>query len=135
MRFLTFVVSFISLVLLVITSLGCRKDSFTTTGKLQFSLDTLVFDTVFTTIGSTTGQFKLYNRNSKTIRIDEVELMGGASSPFRINLDGISGISHEEVSLEANDSLFMFVEVTLDINSQNTPMVIVSIHFLLALQY
>ena len=103
---------------------GCKKNQLTTNGHLEFSLDTLVFDTVFTTIGSTTGQFKLYNRNSKTILIDEVELMGGSSSPFRINLDGISGTSHEDLSLEANDSLFMFVEVTLDINSQNTPMVI-----------
>jgi len=124
MRFLTFVVSFISLVLLVITSQGCRKDSFTTTGNLQFSLDTLVFDTVFTTIGSTTEQFKIYNTNNKNILIEEVQLMGGEDSPFRLNLDGISGITHEDVSIVGNDSLYMFVEVTLDINNQVNPMVI-----------
>ena len=105
-------------------SSGCKKNNFTSTGNLGFSLDTLVFDTVFTTIGSTTEQFKIYNNNSKTIIIDEVQLMGGTNSPFRINLDGVSDITHESIELESNDSLFMFVEVTLDINSQNTPMVI-----------
>lgn len=105
-------------------SSGCKKNNFTSTGNLGFSLDTLVFDTVFTTIGSTTEQFKIYNNNSKTIIIDEVQLMGGTNSPFRINLDGVSDITHESIELESNDSLFMFVEVTLDINTQNTPMVI-----------
>ena len=105
-------------------SSGCKKNNFTSTGHLEFSLDTLVFDTVFTTIGSTTEQFKIYNNNSKTIIIDEVQLMGGTSSPFRINLDGVSDITHVNIELESNDSLFMFVEVTLDINSQNTPMII-----------
>ena len=105
-------------------SSGCKKNNFTSTGNLEFSLDTLVFDTVFTTIGSTTEQFKIYNNNSKTIIIDEVQLMGGTNSPFRINLDGVSDITHESIELESNDSLFMFVEVTLDINTQNTPMVI-----------
>jgi hypothetical protein len=57
---------------------------------LSFSLDTLVFDTVFTTIGSTTQQFKIYNNENKTLNIEEIELMGGANSFFRMNVDGIS---------------------------------------------
>ena len=47
--------------------------------------------------------------------------MGGTNSPFRINLDGVSDITMKDIELESNDSLFMFVEVTLDVNSQNTP--------------
>ncbi len=103
---------------------GCRKNQLTSTGHLEFSVDTLVFDTVFTTIGSTTQPFKIYNRNAKMISLDEVELMGGDNSPFRINLDGISGNYHQDVLIEGNDSLYMFVEVTLDVNGQNTPLVI-----------
>ena len=124
MRYLTFVISSIVIALLLFTNQSCRKDSFTTTGNLEFSLDTLVFDTVFTTIGSTTEQFKIYNTNNKNILIEEVQLMGGEDSPFRINLDGISGIDHEDISMVGNDSLYMFVEVTLDINNQISPMVI-----------
>ena len=125
--FMRIPVSLIGTLIFVVTlifSSGCNKNKLTTNGHLEFSLDTLVFDTVFTSIGSTTEQFKIYNRNSKTISIDEVQLIGGENSPFRINLDGVSAISHDNIQLEANDSLFMFVEVTLDINNQNTPMVI-----------
>ncbi len=124
MRTRIFISALWSVGIILLLNTGCNKNKLTTNGHLEFSVDTLVFDTVFTTIGSTTGQFKLYNRNSKALLIDEVELMGGSSSPFRINLDGISGISHEDIMIEPNDSLFMFVEVTLDINSQNTPMIV-----------
>ena len=124
MRFRIFLVALCAFCITLLLNTGCKKNQLTTNGHLEFSLDTLVFDTVFTTIGSTTGQFKIYNRNSKTILVDEVELMGGVNSPFRINLDGISGLTHQDITVEANDSLFLFVEVTLDINGQNTPMVI-----------
>ena len=59
--------------------------------NLTFSVDTIVFDTVFTTVGSTTKQFKIYNPSSKSIQIDEIELMGGDQSPFRLNVDGEKG--------------------------------------------
>ena len=124
MRRLTFIITCVTIGFYLMTTQGCRKDSFTSTGHLEFSLDTLVFDTVFTTIGSTTGQVKIYNNHNKNILIDEVELMGGEDSPFRINLDGISGITHENISIIDNDSLFMFVEVSLDINNQNSPLII-----------
>lgn len=124
MRKLLSVLVLIFLCGFLLLNTGCRKNNLTTNGHLEFSLDTLVFDTVFTTVGSTTEQFKIYNRNPKTIIIDEVELMGGSNSPFRINVDGISASSHQNIQLEGNDSLFIFVEVTLDVNNQNSPLII-----------
>ena len=50
--------------------------------------------------------------------------MGGASSPFRINIDGASGTQFAPIELESKDSLFVFVEVTVDPNNVSTPMVI-----------
>ena len=108
MRKLLSVLVLIFLCGFLLLNTGCRKNNLTTNGHLEFSLDTLVFDTVFTTVGSTTEQFKIYNRNAKTIIIDEVELMGGSNSPFRINVDGISAGSHQNIQLEGNDSLFIF---------------------------
>jgi hypothetical protein len=124
MRFTSILICLIGLCFYLLTIPGCTKETFTTSGNLDFSLDTLVFDTVFTTIGSTTQQFKIYNNNNKSILIDEVELMGGQDSPFRLNLDGVSGINHQDISLLENDSLYMFVEVTLGVNNQNAPLVI-----------
>ena len=115
---------YFALFVTIASTTSCKKTTFYSTENLSFSADTLVFDTVFTTIGSTTQQFKIYNNDSKTITISEMELMGGSGSPFRINVDGVSGTNLAEVELEGNDSLFVFVEVTLDANNGTQPMII-----------
>ncbi len=113
------------LTLALVTPLSsCKKENFLAKGNLEFSADTIVFDTVFTTVGSTTKNFKLYNNDPRTINIEQIELMGGATSPFRINVDGVSGDYHADINVEGNDSLFIFVEVTLDPNNGTLPMVI-----------
>ncbi len=101
-----------------------KKNKGNATGNLEFSVDTLVFDTIFTTIGSTTQNFRIYNRDNKEITIDEVELVGGDNSPFRMNLDGLTGTSFSNIKLAGGDSLYCFVEVTLGINGQNLPLII-----------
>ncbi len=94
------------------------------TGNLAFSKDTVVFDTIFTTIGSTTQQLKVYNTTNSTLNIEEVRLMGGENSVFRVNFDGLSGTTFKNTEIESKDSLFLFVEVTLNINGQDLPMVV-----------
>jgi len=122
-------IAVLSLVILLLS--GCKKDNTFTKDHLDFSTDSVLFDTVFTTVGSTTQRFKIYNYNNAKIKIDEIELMGGANSPFRINIDGVSGIFHEDVELAKKDSLFAFVEVTLQVNNVTNPLVISdSIRFL-----
>lgn len=103
---------------------SCKKAVFYSEGNLEFSADTVVFDTVFTTIGSTTQRLRIFNKSSRNLRVDEIELMGGENSPFRINVDGISGTDFSDLEIEGNDSLWIFVEVTLDPNGGNLPMVI-----------
>jgi Right handed beta helix region len=103
---------------------SCNKQILLSKSNLTFSSDTLVFDTVFTTVGSTTKSFKIYNPDQRTLRIDEIELMGGSNSVYRINVDGIPGTKHQDVLLEAKDSLFIFVEVTLEANNITNPLII-----------
>lgn len=112
------------LVLFTLSTSSCGKHVILSKNNLSFSKDTVVFDTVFTTIGSTTQQFKIYNKDSKTIKIDEIELMGGTSSKFSMNVDGLQGTKIEDLYIEGGDSLFVFVEVTLDPNGTNLPLVI-----------
>jgi hypothetical protein len=122
------VVKLISILFFIVavslSMVSCKKNNLLSKKNLSFSVDTLVFDTVFTTIGSTTKQFKIYNKESKTVQIDEIELVGGESSPFRMNVDGLMGTKMTNIKLEGKDSLFVFVEVTLDINSQSLPLII-----------
>ena len=105
---------------------GCRKQRITSdpSAKLAFSVDTVQFDTVFTTLGSTTQLVKVYNRNNDAVVIDEVRLEGGSSSNFRINVDGSPGAVFSDIELRGGDSLWIFVEVTVDPNNQNSPFVI-----------
>jgi hypothetical protein len=103
---------------------SCKKLKGMSKGNLEFSNDTVVFDTIFTTIGSTTKQFKIYNYDNKEITIDEVELVGGSASPFRLNLDGLTGTEFSNLKIEGGDSLYCFVEVTLSQNGQNLPLVV-----------
>ena len=111
-------------VFLLIGFNSCKKPLKYSKNHLEFSTDSLLFDTVFTTVGSITKNFKIYNNNNSPIKIDEIELMGGSNSPFRINIDGISGIFHKDIELRKKDSLFAFVEVTLQVNNVTNPLII-----------
>ncbi|TSJ41240.1 right-handed parallel beta-helix repeat-containing protein [Fluviicola chungangensis] len=118
---------FFGITILVALSLGsssCKKKHLFGDGNLSFSNDTLVFDTVFTTIGSTTKYFKIYNHQSKALKISEVQLIGGTSSKFKLNLDGVQGTSFSDVEIPSGDSLFCFVEVKLSVNGQNLPVIV-----------
>lgn len=103
---------------------SCKKPLLFSSGNLSFSKDTVVFDTVFTTIGSTTQQFKFYNNDNRAVQVEQIELMGGLNSPYRINVDGESGTNFTNINVEGNDSLFVFVEVTLDPNTGVLPMIV-----------
>lgn len=105
---------------------SCRKDAILTDSgvKVQFSTDTVFFDTVFTTVGSITERIKIYNPYNKPIELAQVWLKNGQSSNFKLNVDGLQGKLVEKVRIEANDSIFVFIEVTVDPNGGNTPLVI-----------
>ena len=104
---------------------SCRKEKdYLDEADVEFSEDTLSFDTVFTTIGSTTKYFTVHNNNSRDIKLDRIYLAGGANSQFRLNIDGISSNSVNNVVIPSNDSIFIFVEVTVDPTNVNSPMVI-----------
>jgi hypothetical protein len=92
--------------------------------QLQFSTDTVMFDTIFTTIGSTTQNLKIYNPYDENILISRIRVAGGDFSNFRLNVNGMSGNELYEVEVPARDSIFIFVEVTIDPNGQNLPMVV-----------
>jgi hypothetical protein len=96
---------------------SCRKDfDFEpSTGNLQFSKDTVYLDTVFTNIGSSTYNLKVYNRSDNDIVIPTVRLAQGEASNYRLNVDGMAGKVFEDVELLAKDSMFIFIETTFDI--------------------
>ncbi len=87
--------------------------------KLTFTLDTLFFDTVFTTFGTITKSFRVKNPHNQFVKIDEVSLAGGESSVFRINVDGQPGVHFSGLEIAPRDSMYLFVEATLDPNGHD----------------
>jgi len=98
---------------------SCRKDfEFSpSTGSLTFSKDTVYLDTVFSNIGSSTYQLKVYNQSNENIMVPVVKLGSGEASHYRLNVDGMVGKVFENVEILAKDSLFIFIETTVDINN------------------
>jgi hypothetical protein len=91
---------------------------------LDFSNDSVLFDTVFTTIGSTTQYLLVYNNSKERIKISNIRLEKGAASQYRINVDGEADISVNDVEIDAEDSLFVMVKVRIDPTNQNSPLVV-----------
>jgi hypothetical protein len=113
-------------VFLILTLLACRKEKFTNdpSARLNTSEDTLHFDTVFTTTGSTTQFFKIINNNDESIHVGSIRVAGGASSPFRLNADGIEGPVVSGVEIGGRDSAYVFVTVQIDPSSEAVPFLV-----------
>tara|TARA_B110000902_G_scaffold238134_1_gene285756 strand:- start:83 stop:1645 length:1563 start_codon:yes stop_codon:yes gene_type:complete len=102
---------------------SCRKDFVFTpsSGSLSFSKDTVYLDTVFSNIGSSTYTLKVYNNSDTNILIPSLKLSNGQDSNYRLNVDGmigngtLIGKEFENVELLAQDSMFVFIETTIDI--------------------
>lgn len=105
---------------------SCIDDDFTTNPShvLAFSTDTVAFDTVFTTIGTSTRSFRIYNRNKKSLNISSIKLADAEHSGFHINVDGMSGDNFTNVEIRGKDSLYVFVE-TISTYQQDNPIFIV----------
>ncbi|MCB0396504.1 MAG: hypothetical protein KDD36_07610 [Flavobacteriales bacterium] len=106
--------------------LACKKDTLPTDREvtLRFSQDTVIFDTVFTTIGSATQYLKVFNPEKSAVNLSDIRLARGSASKFRMNVDGVPGIQFQDVEIPAEDSIYIFLEVTLDPNNMNTPLIV-----------
>lgn len=112
-----------SLLLMLCYAIGCREEEdFITdaSAKLEFSVDTLRFDTVFTQLGSATRSIKVFNRNKQAIRISKISLQNKTGVFFRINVDGNPGNLQENIEINGRDSIYVFAEVTVDPNQPLT---------------
>ena len=91
---------------------------------LSFSVDTLSFDTVFTSIGTTTKSFMVYNKHPQALNIERIRLSNKRASGFRINVDGRKGDNFQNIEILSGDSLYVFVEATIDPNDKKQALLI-----------
>lgn len=115
------------IIVMTVIVYSCHKDTVIDKNpslKLSFSSDTIIFDTVFTTLGSATQRLMVYNPSGNAVNISNIMLAGGSNSPYRINVNGMSGDDFKDIELNGRDSLYIFARVTIDPNDFNNPYVV-----------
>ena len=107
---------FLLLLFLLKGIISCKKQTFITdkNAPLSFTADTLRFDTVFTSTGSVTQYFTIINSNTQKLKLSSIKLMGGNGSAYKINVDGDAAPEINNIEMEAGDSIYIFVSVTID---------------------
>ncbi|MDD4847514.1 MAG: hypothetical protein PHR53_01930 [Bacteroidales bacterium] len=107
--------------------MSCRKKEkiiSESSAKVEFSTDTVMFDTIFTTVGSSTRKLMVYNPHDETINISNIYLAGGSQSLYQINIDGYSTTQIRDVKILAKDSLYIFIKVRIDPLNSNNPLLV-----------
>lgn len=103
------------------------NDSFSSSRTdLLFSVDTLRMDTVFSTVGSSTYSFWVFNPTDQGIRLPTVRLRNGNQTGFRVNVDGTyldhsTGSVVSGLEIRGGDSIRVFVELTASGNGHPAP--------------
>ena len=96
---------------------GCepKENLLQTTGSLELQADTVLFDTVFTTIRTVTKRLWVYNRNSGAVQTD-VSLAGDAGATYSLIINSDAGPAASGVTIRGRDSLLVLVRATLGDN-------------------
>jgi len=109
---------------IIVVAASCKKKiDYSTDSSLNITLstDTIAFDTVFTSLGSSTRTLMIYNKNKENLKISSIRLGGGSSSNYSVNVDGTSGHQFTDKEIYAGDSLYVFIKVTIDPTTGNQP--------------
>ncbi|MFM2137962.1 MAG: hypothetical protein RJA57_269 [Bacteroidota bacterium] len=112
--------------LLLTLLLCCRKEGYIRSpdAVVEFSSDTLKFDTVFVQAGSTYRTLRIKNPNDQKLRLSSLQVMGSTPSLFRMNVDGMPGSTFTNLDIDAGDSLYVFVQVQVNPSAGNLPFIL-----------
>lgn len=106
-------------VVMLMTISACIDGEFSSSPSyhLHFSKDTVKFDTIFSKVPSSTRTMWVYNKSDKNLRCNNVRLLNGNQTGYRVNVDGVylspsSGFQVQNVEIRKNDSIRVFVELT-----------------------
>lgn len=105
--------------LIIVTMMGCDDNILTdVTAQPSYDLnadDSFDMGVLLTGRTTSTQKLMLYNRNRGTIELESLALRGGDSSLFRINVDGMAGVSFTNsdlLQIARGDSLYILLEAS-----------------------
>lgn len=104
---------------------GCepKEDLLTTddSAKLEFSADTVLFDTVFTQVGTVSKRLWVYNRNSRSVKIDQIRLADTNPGTYSLIINGDERQAAAGLEVRGKDSLLILVKARLGATSALKP--------------
>jgi hypothetical protein len=100
-----------------------EKENSSSDGTLHFSSSVITFDTLFTSIGSTTKNLRVINQSNENVIISSIKLAGGKESGFKLNINGEATNEATNIKIPARDSIYIFVEASLENNGKINPLV------------
>ncbi|SFG62939.1 hypothetical protein [Pedobacter insulae] len=106
---------------------SCSKEEDITeemNARLSFSFDSVLFDTVFTTVGSTSRRLKIYNPNEKAIVVSRIKLSGENISAYSLNINGQAASEVNLIKINGKDSINVFVKVNINSSDENLPFLV-----------
>lgn len=110
------------LVVITFAFFSCVKpeEKLASTGALEFSTDTVFFDTVFTTITTVTKRLRVYNKNSNAVQISSISIP--TTTPFSLIINGIESNNVRNLILNGKDSLLILINAKLGDNNSSNPL-------------
>jgi len=108
--------------------LSCKKKdeiyTYNPNAKLEFNGDTLLFDTIFSGISTTTQHLQVFNNNDQAVYITSVKLGGGSASPFIVTINGVTTDQLDHVPLRGHDSLYILVRGVFTAQNNSLPYIV-----------
>jgi len=92
--------------------------------QLIFSSDTIIFDTLLSSVGSITKRLRIFNPNDNAIELSKLALGKGQNSPYTIWVNGEQSNSFTNEVIFGKDSLLVLVEVFIDPKDENLPFLV-----------
>lgn len=100
---------------------SCKDEYISDSHELQFSTDTIAFDTIFSEVLTPTQIIKVYNFTDENILIESISLLSEYQC-FQINVNGMSGKYFDNQEIKSGDSLFIFAQAFPAKTGENLPL-------------
>jgi hypothetical protein len=117
-----------SLLLVLLSLYSCEPEEEILTrspkAALQFSTDSLIYDTVFVKTGSVTKRVYLYNYDKNAVQVDEIKLGRLGNSAYRVIINGVESPAARNIRIRGGDSLLVLVKVFIQPDNRNTPFLV-----------
>ena len=121
MRFLLPLLLVFSALLCLLPGCEPKEDLVTkdSSAKLEFSADTVLFDTVFAQDVTLSKRLWVYNRNSRAVKVNEIRLADTNPGTYSLLINGDETRVANDLEIRGKDSLLILVKAVLGPNATN----------------